>query len=231
MANVVHRTLTLNENHATHAFTFANAAARLAAVVVAADIGKIALQTDTETYWMLTSVTPVKWVGADGTNTGDITLTAVGAAPSANGATLAGQVLTLQPADSSNPGVMSAADKTKLDGISPGALTYDLLFGSSGAPTASQVLARAVMAKTVTLPINCTGSVGFVGVVPTAPATLTVNKNGTPEVTINITVGGVVSFVNASPVVFVFGDVVTLVGQALPDATLADIAITLIGTL
>lgn len=45
---------------------------------------------------------------ASGANTGDITLTAVGAAPSANGAVLAGQALTLEPADATTPGVVTA---------------------------------------------------------------------------------------------------------------------------
>lgn len=47
-----------------------------------------------------------------GTNTGDITLTAFGAAPSANAATLSGQALTLQPADSSHPGGISTLAQT-----------------------------------------------------------------------------------------------------------------------
>lgn len=47
---------------------------------------------------------------SSGGNTGDVTLTAVGAAPSANGASLSGQALTLQPADGTHPGVLTAAD-------------------------------------------------------------------------------------------------------------------------
>lgn len=47
---------------------------------------------------------------SSGTNTGDVTLTAVGATPNANGASLSGQVLTLQPANTSFPGVLTAAD-------------------------------------------------------------------------------------------------------------------------
>ncbi len=43
-----------------------------------------------------------------GTNTGDVTLTAVGASPNANGASLSGQALTLQAADGSNPGLLTA---------------------------------------------------------------------------------------------------------------------------
>lgn len=45
-----------------------------------------------------------------GTNSGDVTLTAVGASPNANGASLSGQALTLQPANTSFPGVLLAAD-------------------------------------------------------------------------------------------------------------------------
>lgn len=43
-----------------------------------------------------------------GTNTGDVTLTAVGSSPNANGASLSGQSLTLQPAGLTNPGVVTA---------------------------------------------------------------------------------------------------------------------------
>lgn len=47
-----------------------------------------------------------------GTNTGDVTLTAVGATPNANGASLSGQALTLQPADGTNPGVVTTGAQT-----------------------------------------------------------------------------------------------------------------------
>lgn len=47
-----------------------------------------------------------------GTNTGDVTLAAVGSSPNANGASLSGQVLTLQPADGTHPGLMSALAQT-----------------------------------------------------------------------------------------------------------------------
>lgn len=47
-----------------------------------------------------------------GTNTGDVTLAAVGAVPNANGASLSGQVLNLQPADGSNPGALTAGAQT-----------------------------------------------------------------------------------------------------------------------
>jgi hypothetical protein len=58
-----------------------------------------------------------------GTNTGDVTLAAVGTAPNANAATLTGQALRLQPASGSFPGVVTTANqafagtKTFADGI------------------------------------------------------------------------------------------------------------------
>jgi hypothetical protein len=47
-----------------------------------------------------------------GTNTGDITLAAVGASPNANGLTLTGSALNLQPCDGTNPGVITAGTQT-----------------------------------------------------------------------------------------------------------------------
>lgn len=49
---------------------------------------------------------------SSGTNTGDVTLGAVGSSPSANGASLAGQVLTLQPVDGTHPGVLTTGSQT-----------------------------------------------------------------------------------------------------------------------
>ncbi|HUK32705.1 MAG TPA: hypothetical protein VLV86_02275 [Vicinamibacterales bacterium] len=47
-----------------------------------------------------------------GTNSGDVTLTAVGSSPSANGASLSGQALTLQPADGTHPGLITSGTQT-----------------------------------------------------------------------------------------------------------------------
>jgi hypothetical protein len=56
------------------------------------------------------SVSDVKtMLNLTGTNSGDVTLAAVGATPNANGASLSTQVLTLQPFDSTNPGVVTAS--------------------------------------------------------------------------------------------------------------------------
>lgn len=46
--------------HIVHAFSYASAALRLAAVLLATDVGKCALQTDTGTLWVLTAA-PGTW--------------------------------------------------------------------------------------------------------------------------------------------------------------------------
>lgn len=49
---------------------------------------------------------------SSGTNTGDVTLSTVGSSPNANAASLSGQVLNLQPASSSFPGVITIGTQT-----------------------------------------------------------------------------------------------------------------------
>ena len=66
-----------------------------------------------------------------GTNTGNVTLGAVGAAANANGASLAAQVLNLQPASSSFPGVMTAADKVRADKLRARLLFFENIAAKS----------------------------------------------------------------------------------------------------
>ncbi len=49
---------------------------------------------------------------AGGTNSGDVTLAAIGSTPGANGASLSSQVLTLQPADGTYGGILTAGSQT-----------------------------------------------------------------------------------------------------------------------
>ena len=59
------------------------------------------------------NLTATNFSGASsGTNTGDVTLTAVGSTPSADAASLSGQALTLQPADATHPGVLTTGSQT-----------------------------------------------------------------------------------------------------------------------
>lgn len=64
---------------------------------------------------------------SSGTNTGDVTLAAVGSSPNANAASLSGQVLTLQPADGTHPGVLTSSSQT-IGGIK----TFSSLINTDG---------------------------------------------------------------------------------------------------
>lgn len=72
--------------------------------------------------------------GLTGTNTGDITVTTVGSSPNANGMTLSGQQLQLQPANGTYAGVLTTGTQTIA-----GAKTFSdsiLLATTGGTPTA-----------------------------------------------------------------------------------------------
>jgi hypothetical protein len=59
----LHKSLTYADGHVVHAYVYANATARLAATgFVAADVGKVAQQTDTNGYYVLTDESPITWV-------------------------------------------------------------------------------------------------------------------------------------------------------------------------
>jgi hypothetical protein len=100
---------------------------------------------------------PITAPNISGTNTGDVTITTVGSSPNNSGAVLTGQVLTLEPADSSNPGLLTAVSQTiggtktfvnaivspNLSGTNTGDVVLTTLGGSpntAGASLSGQVL-------------------------------------------------------------------------------------------
>jgi hypothetical protein len=77
-----------------------------------------------------------------GSNTGDVTSAAVGSSPNANGFTLTGQVLNLQPANASFPGALLAADWSTFNSKQPAgnyitALTGDVTASGPGSAAAT----------------------------------------------------------------------------------------------
>ncbi len=90
-----------------------------------------------------------------GTNTGDVTLAPVGNSPAAAGASLSGQVLTLQPANGSNPGVITAGTQTiggaktfSAAGVFSSTLEVDSFLGVMGGPVTGAALAIRAIALT-----------------------------------------------------------------------------------
>lgn len=80
-----------------------------AIVEAAAITAARALKSDANGIPIASTATAASLDALSGTNTGDVTLAAVGASPNANAASLSGQVLNLQPFDSTHPGVVTAS--------------------------------------------------------------------------------------------------------------------------
>lgn len=58
----LHKNLTSSDIHIAHALTYADAAARTGATgLTADDVGKIAVQSDNKSFWILQNHSPVTW--------------------------------------------------------------------------------------------------------------------------------------------------------------------------
>jgi hypothetical protein len=95
---------------------------------------------------------------------------------------------------------------------------------------ASNAISRAVTTEAGTFAANFAGSYGPARVAATSAATITVNINGSPIGDITYAGGSstpVLATVGAAPFAFAAGDLIELAFPSTPDATLADVAITL----
>jgi len=98
---------------------------------------------------------------SSGTNSGDVTLAAFGSTPNANGLSISGQVLNLQPADSTHPGGISTTTQTIA-----GAKTF------SGDLAVSSTSTTAFTVNTNALIVDATNKALGVGVAPAANSIL-----------------------------------------------------------
>lgn len=118
-------------------------------------------------------------------------------------------------------------------GLAPGGAapphTVGMFFTST--PTANEVLLRYEFAEGVNYADDFAGSRASVGTNPTASFALTVNKNGSPIGTITIGTGGSITFATTGGAEsFADDDLLTIAAPGTPDATVANVAITLKGT-
>lgn len=108
---------------------------------------------------------------------------------------------------------------------------YDVGSFIEPAPTASQVVLRHVTARAVTFPSSLTGSYGKAGTAATAQTDFDLQKGGVSFGTMRFAAAGTsATFLSASGTTTAAGDVITAIGPATPDATLAKITFTLAGT-
>jgi hypothetical protein len=100
----------------------------------------------------------------------------------------------------------------------------------SGRPTANLVLQSYVFAAPGTLPAGLSGSRGTAATAATASTIFNIQKNGANVGTMVFAPSAAVAtFTMSSATVFNAGDVLTVIAPALPDATLADLAWTIMG--
>jgi hypothetical protein len=101
----------------------------------------------------------------------------------------------------------------------------------AGSPTANLVIQRYVFAGTVTFPAGLTGSQGTVGTAASVTTTFSIRKNGANVGSMMFAAGATTaSFTMASATIFLAGDIMTVVAPVSADATLANLAWTLVGS-
>jgi hypothetical protein len=101
-----------------------------------------------------------------------------------------------------------------------------------GSPAAGQVIERYIFAIGVTFPAGLGGSYANAGTAATAAASFAIAKNGSAIGMMSFAAGATsATFSMASPATFTAGDVLTITAASPADATLANLAWTLSGTL
>jgi hypothetical protein len=144
--------------------------------------------------------------------------------------------ITISSGDLFSVHAQDASDATLADiaitvaGMIPEATrVYDSHFYFTGIPSNAQKISVAA-ARSMTIPVGCTGSRVSVGVNPASQATVALKKNGSTVGTITVATNGTATFTCASPVSFAAADLFTVQHQDTADATMADIAITIVGS-
>ncbi|MBV8090356.1 MAG: phage tail protein [Alphaproteobacteria bacterium] len=101
----------------------------------------------------------------------------------------------------------------------------------TGTATANEVVQRYVFAGTAKFPVGLAGSQGTPGVAATASTTYAIQKNGADVGSMIFAAAATTAtFTMPSATTFMTGDVLTVVAPSTPDATLANLAWTFIGS-
>jgi len=108
-------------------------------------------------------------------------------------------------------------------------LIYDLAANCIGFPPDNSILARWAIARVVTFPQNMTGSQANSEVAADAETVITIKKNGGTVGTITFAAASTTGVFSTGLWFANPGDVVSLHNQAVSDAALTDISVTMIG--
>lgn len=124
-------------------------------------------------------------------------------------------------------GLVAAAPAAQAGGAAP----FDIAVYFPGQPDAAERLLKLEVARGFSLPADLAGSRGHADTAATAEAVCTILQNGVAVGSITFTAGSQdAAFALASGLALVPSDRLELVAPAAQDATLAGLALTLIGT-
>ncbi|HVL73101.1 MAG TPA: hypothetical protein VM434_14630 [Beijerinckiaceae bacterium] len=113
---------------------------------------------------------------------------------------------------------------------SAGAGLYDLGLFIPGQPPPGALVFQFVFPRAVSFAAAFAGSAGRAGVAATAPAALTIRKNGANIGTIEFATGAPAATFTGAATSFSVGDTIELLAPAPQDATLADLSLSLVGS-
>lgn len=109
-------------------------------------------------------------------------------------------------------------------------VSYNVPFGFTSTPIASEKLLLHVFTEAITFPDDFAGAQKYVGTNPTASFAMSVKQNGVAIGTITVSTLGVVTFVTtAGAAAFAIGDVMEITAPNPADTTAANMAFTLVG--
>ncbi len=108
---------------------------------------------------------------------------------------------------------------------------YDILCGIVGLPASGEVVLLFVTPRPFRIPANAAGSRLKAGTAATGTAVFSIQKNGSEVLTATVAASGTTATFAGSQTDFAAGDVLRIIAPSTADATLADIAITLVATL
>jgi hypothetical protein len=126
-------------------------------------------------------------------------------------------------------GTVTAANLT-VSGTLTATFAHDLMVFYPGVLSNSAVVLRHVAVRAWSLPTNASGSALSAGTAATGSTTLTLKKNGSSIGTAVVSASGTTAAFTVTATSFAALDILTVEGPATADATLGNVAISLLGS-
>lgn len=144
----------------------------------------------------------------------------------------AGNTVDMSNADRAHLIALATGEEVQRIALSTiGGEPWDLSIFVPGTPSASALIARLIVPRAGSFPVNLVGSFATAEVAATATSTFDVLKNGVVQGTIEFAAASATgAFSLASGLSLVGGDVLAIQAPATPDASLSDISFTLAGS-